>query len=118
MKNDFNIKVCNGSTISSQVEGLSLLHGIDKETIYKYINTEKNTSDSYSYSKMKMSEVQVDVDKFINCIRLNKDLKSSLTNPKNFSVGSLFTTSNVHLRHIIDCKKITVPYYFCRYNHS
>lgn len=57
MKNDFNIKVCNGSTISSQVEGLSLLHGIDKETIYKYINIEKNTSDSYSYSKMKMSEV-------------------------------------------------------------
>lgn len=81
MKEDFNINVSKGDPIVSQIEGLGLLHGINKESIYNYINLEKKTSDTYSYSKMKISGVQVDIGKFINSLRANDDVEACLINP-------------------------------------
>lgn len=85
MKEDFNINVSKGKPITSQVEGLGLLHGIDKESIYNYINLEKKTSYTYTYSKVKISGVQVDTGKFINSLGTNEDVEASLTSPSQLS---------------------------------
>lgn len=68
MKSDFNISVSPRGTISSQIEGLGILHGIDKEEIYGFIkstNPGQFDSDSFNYSKKIMGEVEVDNDLFL-----------------------------------------------------
>lgn len=71
MKSDFDISVSKKGVISSQIEGLGILHGIDKEEIYSFI---KNTnpgqfdSDEFNYSKKIMGEVEVDNDLFLKSI--------------------------------------------------
>lgn len=56
---DFRIKINGTDKITSQIEGLGILHGIDREKIYQYINNELMESDEISYSKMLMGNVQV-----------------------------------------------------------
>ena len=41
MKSDFDISVSKKGKISSQIEGLGILHGINKEEIYAYIKKEQ-----------------------------------------------------------------------------
>ena len=66
MLNDFGIKITNKGRITSQIEGLGILHGHDKEKIFEYINKESNTDEELSYSKKIMGDVQIDIDKFCN----------------------------------------------------
>lgn len=74
MLNDFGIKITNKSRITSQIEGLGILHGHDKEEIFKYINKESNTDEELSYSKKIMGDVQPDIETFCNdgTISINK----------------------------------------------
>ena len=68
MQTDFGICVNSKGRISSQTEGLGILHGIDKEEIYEYIrasNSGKFDSDEFNYSKKTMGEVEVDNDSFL-----------------------------------------------------
>lgn len=68
MKSDFNISVSKKGMISSQIEGLGILHGINKEEIYSYIkntNPEKFDTDKFNYSKKIMGEVKVDNNLFL-----------------------------------------------------
>ncbi len=68
MKSDFNIEVSKKGKISSQIEGLGILHGIDKEDIYRYIkdtDPKKFDNDDFNYSKKIMGEVEVDNNKFL-----------------------------------------------------
>lgn len=68
MQSDFNISVSKKGKISSQVEGLGILHGIDKEEIYAYIKDENPgqfDTDEFNYSKKIMGEVEVDNDEFL-----------------------------------------------------
>ena len=68
MKSDFNISVSKKGLISSQIEGLGILHGIDKKEIYSFIrctNPSRFESDEFNYSKKIMGEVEVDNDLFI-----------------------------------------------------
>ena len=44
MKSDFDISVSKKGVISSQIEGLGILHGIDKKEIYSYIPITKQKS--------------------------------------------------------------------------
>lgn len=72
MKSDFDISVSKKGKISSQIEGLGILHGIDKEEIYSYIkdtNPGKFDTDEFNYSKKIMGEVEVDNDKFLKSIK-------------------------------------------------
>ena len=66
MLDDFGIKIAIKGRITSQIEGLGILHGHDKEKIFGYINDESNTDDDLLYSKKKMGDVQIDIDKFCN----------------------------------------------------
>lgn len=68
MKSDFDISVSKKGVISSQVEGLGILHGIDKKEIYSYIQQECGAQldrSSIKYSKKIMGEVEVDNKAFI-----------------------------------------------------
>ncbi|MDE7424786.1 MAG: ATP-dependent helicase, partial [Lachnospiraceae bacterium] len=71
MKSDFNISVNQKGKISSQTQGLGILHGIDKEEIFQFIkntNPKEFENDEFGYSKMAMGKVEVDNDAFVNSI--------------------------------------------------
>lgn len=83
MKSDFDISVSKKGKISSQIEGLGILHGIDKEEIYNYIKDANHgniDSDEFNYSKKIMGEVEVDNDKFLKSIKdgeISHEIKAS-----------------------------------------
>lgn len=83
MKSDFNISVSEKGKITSQIEGLGILHGIDKEEIFNYIkrtNPGKFDTDGFNYSKKIMSDVEVDNNKFLSSISTGEfsyELKAS-----------------------------------------
>lgn len=83
MKSDFNISVSGKGKITSQIEGLGILHGIDKEEIFNYIkrtNPGKFDTGEFNYSKKIMSDVEVDNNKFLSSISTGEfsyELKAS-----------------------------------------
>lgn len=71
MKEDFNITISSKGKITSQIEGLGILHGIDKNEIYQFIrdtNPEIFATESFEYSKKIMGEVEVDNDAFLHSL--------------------------------------------------
>lgn len=66
MKEDFDICIKGNKKISSQIEGIGILHRQDKQQIFSYINVNLGTNEDISYSKKIMGEVKVDIDKYIN----------------------------------------------------
>lgn len=77
MESDFNISVSKKGMISSQIEGLGILHGIDKKEIYNFIrctNPSRFESDEFNYSKKIMGEVEVDNDLFIKSKKEGEEL--------------------------------------------
>lgn len=74
MLSDFNITVGIKGSISSQVEGLGILHGIDKEEIYDFVrktNPDKLGHDTFDYSKKAMGDIEVDNELFCSSITQN-----------------------------------------------
>jgi len=63
---DFDIEVGKNIKITSQIEGLGILHGHEKEDIYDFINNENSTSQEFEYSKKVMGDVQVDINQYCN----------------------------------------------------
>ena len=66
IKEDFEIDIIGNKKISSQIEGVGILHGQDKQEIFKYINRKLGTNDEIDYSKKIMGEVKVDINKYID----------------------------------------------------
>lgn len=97
MKSDFDISIPQKGMISSQIEGLGILHGIDKEEIYSFI---KNTnpgqfdSDEFNYSKKIMGEVEVDNELFLKSKKEGKDL-----------IHKIKASSRIKENHIIPLKQ-------------
>lgn len=76
MQSDFGICVEGSSIISSQVEGLGILHGIEKKEIYDYIVSTTpggNSGEELHYSKKAMGEVEIDNDLFLKSLRDNQE---------------------------------------------
>jgi DNA helicase-2/ATP-dependent DNA helicase PcrA len=74
MQDDFGITVSDKGTISSQVEGLGILHGINKEEIYEFIkrtNPAEFDNDPFEYSKKDMGDTEVDNEAFVSSV-INK----------------------------------------------
>ena len=97
MESDFGINVNNRGIISSQIEGLGILHGINKEDIYNFIkktNPTEFANDEFYYSKKVMGEVEIDNSAFL----------TSLTNelPRQMKFKA---SQKVEKRHIIPLKK-------------
>ena len=73
MESDFGIAVSDKGNISFQVEGLGILHGIDKNDIYDFIKKAdpvERVNDKFNYSKKIMGEVEVDNNAFIASFNL------------------------------------------------
>lgn len=51
MMSDFAIEVESKGIISSQIEGLGILHGVDKEKIYTFIKEKCHEDQTISYGK-------------------------------------------------------------------
>lgn len=62
IKEEFDIEVGGKKPITSQIEGLGILHGIEKEDVYKFVSG----SADLSYSKKVMGDVQVDIDDYLD----------------------------------------------------
>lgn len=65
MQEDFNITVNGKSKITSQVEGVGILHGIDKSDIFEFIKSAVGDTEELSYSKKILGEVEVDLDRYL-----------------------------------------------------
>lgn len=98
MKSDFDISVSKKGVISSQVEGLGILHGIDKKEIYSYIQQECGAQfdmSSIKYSKKIMGEVQVNNEAFLNFKE----------NGNEFAPKFKFSTKKIAKEHVLPIKK-------------
>lgn len=97
MESDFGIAVSDKGNISSQVEGLGILHGIDKNDIYDFIKKAdpvERVNDKFNYSKKIMGEVEVDNNAFI----------ASFTEESSRQI-KLKASSKINERHILPLKK-------------
>lgn len=65
MKKDFGIDVIRRAKITSQIEGLSILHGYEKETINEYLQKAIPCS-NIDYSKKMLSEVEIDNNAYLH----------------------------------------------------
>lgn len=65
MKEDYDIEVKGKARISSQIEGVGILHGRDKHEIFEYINANSGIEEELNYSKKIMGEVKIDINKYI-----------------------------------------------------
>lgn len=72
MLSDFGVEVSSRGNISSQVEGLGILHGVDKNEIFDFIGKELSIEvpdDGFGYSKKIMGEVETDNDAFVSSVK-------------------------------------------------
>jgi len=65
MQEDFGITVNGKSKITSQVEGVGIMHGIDKTDIFEFIKSTVGDTEELSYSKKILGEVEVDLDGYL-----------------------------------------------------
>lgn len=97
MKSDFGISVRAQGKITSQIEGLGILHGIDKNEIYEYIkklNPSEFSSDVFDYSKKAMGEIQTDNNSFVDSVIKGEARQVKLKAP-----------SKIDKRHIVPLKQ-------------
>ncbi len=97
MKSDFDISVSKQGMISSQIEGLGILHGVDKEEIYSFIkstNPGQFDSDRFNYSKKVMGEVEVDNDLFLESKKSGEEL-----------IHKIKDSSRIKKEHIVPLKQ-------------
>lgn len=62
---EFGITVNGNGKITSQVEGLGILHGVDKAEIFKHIADKTAETTELSYSKKIMGDVQVKIADYL-----------------------------------------------------
>lgn len=99
MQSDFGITVPDKGIISSQVEGLGILHGIDKDMIYdfiKKINPSEFEHDTFGYSKKAMGDTEVDNETFYFSIAKDAPHEMKLKAP-----------NSIQDRHIVPLKQFT-----------
>lgn len=88
MQSDFGISVNPNGVISSQIEGLGILHGINKDDIYQFIkntNPKKFSEAEINYSKKVMGEIEADNDVFIEATKHRKKYEPSIKHSSKIS---------------------------------
>ena len=64
MFDDFGIIVSKRGQITSQIEGLGILHGVDKDALFQYVIDVTSEETKPIYSKKIMGEISVDIDSY------------------------------------------------------
>lgn len=85
MMSDFEVEVKTKGIISSQIEGLGILHGVEKEKIYTFIREKCHEDKMVTYSKKIMGEVQIDCKKYISSLRQNETPRRILKGSKQIN---------------------------------
>jgi len=93
---EFGITVGGKGKITSQIEGLGILHGVDKPEMFKYITDKTGESTELSYSKKAMGEVEVEIEDYIE----NDTLFIS-----NSADKKLKASSKINSTHILPIKE-------------
>ncbi|MDR1581650.1 MAG: ATP-dependent helicase [Prevotellaceae bacterium] len=75
---NFHITISGKGKITSQVEGLGILHGVEREDIYKYINDGTEEKSELNYSKKTMGDVEVDNGEFLSTGKVELKASSSV----------------------------------------
>lgn len=75
---NFNIDIQGNKAITSQVEGLGILHGIEREEIHKFITDKTAETAQVSYSKKLMGDVQVDNSVFLDSGKIQLSASKSI----------------------------------------
>lgn len=83
IKSDFGIQINRKAKITSQIEGLGILQGIERDDIYRFIAERTQSAASFPYSKSKMGNIQIDVDAYLS------DGQAKLIQPKNIDENHL-----------------------------
>lgn len=90
IKFDFDVEITSKGSITSQIEGLGILHGVDKEEIFEFVKNKTNETKDISYSKKIMGEIEVDCKSFCQSIKEAKpairQLKSSQSIKENHRI--------------------------------
>lgn len=91
IREDFGITVKSKGKITSQVEGLGILHGVDKTEIFKYITDITSEKAELNYSKKIMGDVQVEIADYIQ----DAAAFASKTVNKKLSASSKIATTHI-----------------------
>ena len=90
IQQDYGFERSSSGLISSQVEGVGILHGIEKGTIFEYIKSfdgGKYREAEVEYSKKAMGDVQVDINAFVIATLNGTPYQPSISRPKNIKAG-------------------------------
>lgn len=68
MKSDFGITVSGTGKILSQVKGLGILHGINKDEIYDFVREVTSEQMEMEYRKKEMGDIEVDCNAFAESV--------------------------------------------------
>lgn len=81
---EFGIDVGTKNSITSQIEGLGILHGVEKEDVYKFVNDITNETAEISYTKKDMGAIQVNTTHYLEHDS-DDNFKICLSAPGNIS---------------------------------
>jgi len=93
IKEEFNIDVGGKKNITSQIEGLGILHGVEKEEIFSFVNACNSSAETMNYSKKAMGDIGVNTTHFL-AHHQEDGFKTTLDFPKS-----------IEQRHIIPIKR-------------
>ena len=96
ISDEFGITVKGKGKITSQVEGLGILHGIDKNEIFKFITDKASEKSELSYSKKIMGDIQ---------IRIAGYIQDALSFTAETAVKKLSASSKIVPAHILPIKE-------------
>ena len=85
MRSDFEVEVKTKGIISSQIEGVGILHGVEKEKIYTFIKENCHEDKMVTYGKKIMGEVQIDCKEYILSLRQNETPRRILKGSKKIN---------------------------------
>ncbi len=115
IQEDFNVTVKGKSMITSQVEGMGILHGIDKADIFGFIKSVVGDTEELTYSKKILGEVEVDLAAYL----FDKTVKlraSSQINSKHIMPIKQYTWSKV--RKLTHNEILYFGYRILQHNHT
>lgn len=88
IKLDYGVEIGEDKKVSSQIEGVGILHGVDKNDIFKYINDNLSTAEELNYSKKIMGDVKININRYIEA-----------------GVKELQASASIKQSHVISIKK-------------
>lgn len=95
----FSISIAKSAKLTSEIEGLGILHGIDKEEIYSYIKERTKEPAELKYGKKTMGEVEIDNDLYLETGEIKLSAGRSILEEHRIHIKSYVWTKVRKLTH-------------------